>query len=349
MQGWIEPLGLLHGETARAAVSAGQALWLRGGPLAFTLVRVGGQGREARIVPASLIPADETPMLQALTQPLPPFAGLAAGAPGRPLVMGILNVTPDSFSDGGRYGTEAAAVAAGEAMLAAGADMLDLGAESTRPGAEPVDPETECARLLPVLRHLAPAACVSVDTRNARTMRAALDAGATVVNDISALRHDPAALGTVAASGCSAVLMHMPGTDPRTMQALAQYGDVVPEVAAFLHARILACEAAGIPRHRIAVDPGLGFGKTLAHNLELLDRLPLLHGLGCAVLLGASRKGFIGRASGEPVAARRLGGSLAAALAGAARGAAILRVHDVAETVQALALARAVAEGAPPP
>ena len=213
-------------------------------------------------------------------------------------------------------------------MLEAGADLLDLGGESTRPGATPVDPEAEIARVVPVIRELAPHATISIDTRRAATMRAAIAAGARVVNDVAALR-EAGALEAVADSDCSVVLMHMPGLDPATMQSRADYPDVALAVQRFLAERIAACEAAGIARARICVDPGIGFGKTLAHNLALIDRLPLLHGLGCRVLMAASRKGFIGRLGREPVAERRAPGSLAVALAAAERGADMLRVHDV--------------------
>ena len=350
MARWVEPMGLLHGRGAFAAVAAGAALPMEGGSAAFTLVRLIEDGK-----PVGLMPAVETPpawqeAVLALTRTVPPFAGLPdAGSLGRPLVMGVLNVTPDSFSDGGRHFDPRAALMAADAMLQAGADMIDVGGESTRPGAPPVDAEAEMARVLPVIRAIARDAPVSVDTRHAATMRAALEAGAEVVNDVTALRHDPEALAVVAEAGCSVVLMHMPGTEPATMQEHAHYGDVVLEVADFLAARIAACEAAGIPRHRIAVDPGIGFGKTMDHNLQLLDRLPILLGLGCPVLVGASRKRFIGTLSGVKTPGDRMAGSLGVAVAAVTRGAAMLRVHDVAETVAALRLWRASAAGAPPP
>ncbi|WP_309139719.1 dihydropteroate synthase [Siccirubricoccus sp. G192] len=198
---------------------------------------------------------------------------------------------------------------------------------------------------MPVVRELARAAPVSVDTRNAATMEAALEAGAEIVNDISALRHDGTALGVIARHRAPVVLMHMLGTDPRTMQRDPQYRDVALEVARFLRDRVETAERLGIPRSRITIDPGIGFGKTLTHNLALLDRLPLLAGLGCRILVGASRKGFLGRISGEPAAEQRVPASIAAALAATARGAAILRVHDVAETVQALRVWGACASG----
>jgi dihydropteroate synthase len=259
--------------------------------------------------------------------------------------MGILNITPDSFSDGGRHFDASAAIAAGHAMLEAGADILDVGGESTRPGASPVPPEEEIARVIPVVRELAKAAPISIDTRHAATMQAALEAGAEIINDVTALRHDPAAVDFLARTQTPIILMHMPGTDPREMQAKADYADVVLEVARFLRDRVATLEALGIARARIAIDPGIGFGKTMAHNLALIEALPILAGIGCPILLGASRKRFIGTLSGVEAAEDRLAGSLAVALAGVARGAAILRVHDVAETIQALAVWQACANG----
>ncbi|MCC7346792.1 MAG: dihydropteroate synthase [Variibacter sp.] len=282
----------------------------------------------------------------ALTRAPAAFAGLPAEGT---LVMGVLNVTPDSFSDGGRHLDARAAIAAGHAMLEAGADLLDIGGESSRPGAEPVGAEEELARILPVVRELAKAATVSVDSRNAATMRGALEAGAEIVNDISALRHDPASAGVVAEFDASVILMHMLGDDPRTMQQDIHYDDVALDVARFLAGRVGFAESQGIPRHRVAIDPGIGFGKRGPENLAVIERLPILTGLGCRVVLGASRKRFIGEISGEMAAPRRLAGSLAVALAAAQRGAAILRVHDVAETVQALRVLRACEAGELPP
>ncbi|MBL6456683.1 dihydropteroate synthase [Belnapia sp. T6] len=334
MRDWIEPLGLVTGP----AVS-NSGLPLQGGPLRFLLAR-----RSGVVMPAEAVPE---PWRGRLTTRPPDFAGLPD--PGRPLVMGIVNVTPDSFSGDGLAADQARAIAQGEAMREAGADILDIGGESTRPGAEPVPPEEEMRRILPVIRALALIAPVSVDTRNAATMAAALVAGARIVNDVTALRHDPEALRVVAEAAAPVILMHMPTTDPRSMQAHTGYRDAALEVAGFLADRVEALEAAGIPRVRIAVDPGIGFGKTLAGNLALVDRLPLLAGIGCPILLGASRKGFLGRIAGVPEAGRRLAPSLAVALAGAGRGAAILRVHDVAETVQALRVWQASLSGDMPP
>lgn len=260
------------------------------------------------------------------------WAGLSLD---RPRVMGILNLTPDSFSDGGRHAGAVGLVAA-EAMLAAGADIIDIGGESTRPGSKPVDPAEEQARILPTIRALAErGAVISVDTRNASTMAAALDAGARIINDVTALTHDPAALPLVAARRAPVVLMHMRGT-PQTMNGLNAYAEIGPEVAAELGRHVAAALAAGVAAAAIVTDPGFGFAKLGAQNVDLLRNLAPLRGLGYPMLIGLSRKGFIGQLSGQPVAAQRLGGSLAAALFALTQGAAILRVHDVAETVQAV-------------
>jgi len=338
---WVEPAGLLHGPTALQAIRDGHALPLAGGPTAFALVRLIEEGRDLGIHPARALPEGWDDLLPPLTRRPLPLGDLPTD---RPLVMGILNTTPDSFSNGGQHLDPAAAIAAGHAMLEAGADILDIGGESTRPGADPVPPEEESARVLPVVRELAKAAVVSVDTRHPATMRAVLEAGAEIINDITALRQDPASLRVVRETRAPVVLMHMPVLDPRRMQEATDYSDVVLDVARFLRQRVETAEALGIPRGRIVVDPGLGFGKTGAQNLLLLNRLPLLAGIGCRILVGASRKRFIGRVTGVETAAERVPGSLAVALAAATAGAAILRVHDVAETVQALRMWRACAE-----
>jgi dihydropteroate synthase len=345
---WVEPLGLMEGPAAFFAVREGHALPLHGGHLAFPLVRLIEEGADRSVVPVAAIPDEWQGLLPALTRHPPAFAGIEPREPGRPLVMGIVNTTPDSFADGGRPLDAAASIELGHAMLEAGADVLDIGGESTRPGADPVSPQEEIRRILPVVRDLARAAPVSVDTRHAATMAAALEAGAEIVNDVTALRHDGEALRVVTAAAAPVVLMHMPGTEPRTMQAEARYGDVVLEVARFLRDRVETLERLGIPRIRIAIDPGIGFGKTMEHNLALLERLPLLAGLGCPLLIGLSRKRFLGHIAGIPDATQRIVPSVAGALFAASRGASILRVHDVAETVQALAVWRAAATGSPP-
>lgn len=336
----IEPLGLLHGPAARAAVERRLALPLAGGPAAFTLA--GLMGDPWSIVPVDAVPAEFAEALACVGAVRAPFAGLSGAGPcgGGPWVMGILNVTPDSFSDGGRYFTPEAAVEAGLAMRAAGADLVDIGGESTRPGSAPVTPEQEQARILPVVAALArEGVAVSVDTRHGATMRAALDAGARVINDVTALAHDPQAPGIAAAAHAPVVLMHMRGT-PATMMDHARYCDVAAEVVRELAARVAAAEAAGIARSDIAVDPGLGFAKDHGQNIELLDRLAVLHNLGCHILAGVSRKRFVGHLTGEDIPARRGPGSLAAALAALDRGATILRVHDVADTAQAVRIWR---------
>jgi dihydropteroate synthase len=250
--------------------------------------------------------------------------------------MGVLNVTPDSFSDGGAYQDADAAIRAGLEMARDAADIIDIGGESTRPGARPTTPDEERARIVPVIRALAAQGLrVSVDTRNATTMAAALDAGATIVNDVTALTHDPAAASLIAAHGCSVVLMHMRGT-PATMNAEARYTDVAGEVLSELAARIAAAEAAGIARAHIAIDPGIGFAKLAPHSVELLRRLRELTALGCPMVVGVSRKSFLGRIGNEPDPRCRLPASLAAALFALDRGTSILRVHDVAATVQAV-------------
>ena len=256
--------------------------------------------------------------------------------------MGIVNVTPDSFSDGGQFADAAAAVAHGRDLAAAGAAIVDVGGESTRPGADPVSPDEELRRVIPVVEGLAAAGLtVSIDTRRAAVMHAAVAAGATVINDVTALAGDPESLAVAAAAGVPVILMHMRG-EPQTMQRDPTYDDVALDVYDALAGRVAACRAAGIPLANIAVDPGIGFGKTVDHNLELLAALAMFQGLGTAVVLGVSRKSFIGRLAGAAPADQRLPGSIAAGLAGIHHGADILRVHDVAATAQALTLWRSI-------
>jgi dihydropteroate synthase len=257
-----------------------------------------------------------------------------------PKVMGIVNVTPDSFSDGGRYLDADAAVRHGEELARDGAVVLDVGGESTRPGAEPVGEEEELRRVEPVVAGLTGTATVSIDTSKAAVAEAALGLGAEIVNDVTALRGDPEMVGLCAERGVGVVLMHMPGT-PRTMQNSPAYGDVVDEVKAFLDARTEAAVAAGIREERIWLDPGIGFGKTLEHNLELLRRLGELRELGRPLVIGTSRKSFIGKIDGSSVG-DRTGGTIASSVLAAVEGADVLRVHDVAEMAQALRVAGAV-------
>ena len=306
------------------------AVPLTGGPLWFAQVE-----RRERGVPAELLPPDALPgeVRDRLEAPRADWAGLTLD---RPKIMGILNATPDSFSDGG-------AVLDVEAT-ARDADILDVGGESTRPGATMVPADEEMARALPVVRAaVAAGRAASIDTRKAVVARAALEAGAAIVNDVSALTFDPEMTVTVAAWGTPVVLMHAQGP-PETMQDAPRYDDVLIDVYEWLEAAVERAEAAGIARESVVVDPGIGFGKTVEHNLALIRGLALFHGLGCAVMLGASRKGFIGRLTGVTQARDRLAGSVAMALAGVAEGVHILRVHDTAATRQALTMWQAVSE-----
>ena len=261
----------------------------------------------------------------------------------RPQVMGIVNVTPDSFSDGGAHDTTDAAVAHALRLVEEGTDLLDIGGESTRPGAAEVEVEEELRRVVPVIERLAAqvAVPISIDTSKPEVMRAAVQAGAGMINDVYGLRRE-GALDAAAALGVPVVLMHMQG-EPRSMQAVPQYDDVVGEVHRFLAERIFAAEMAGIPKQRIVVDPGFGFGKDTAHNLQLLARFERFAELGVPVLAGLSRKRSIGELTGRDVPADRVAGSVAAHLIAAQRGAAIVRVHDVAATVDALKVWNAVA------
>lgn len=255
--------------------------------------------------------------------------------PTKPAVIGILNVTPDSFSDGGRYASPHDAVEAARSMFSEGAHLIDVGGESTRPGATPVPPEEEIARVLPVVEALDHDGIpVSIDTRKPEVADAALSAGACVLNDVTGLR-DPAMRAIAARHEATVIIMHMKG-EPQTMQANPEYEDVVSEVGAFLAEQAQACMSDGIAADRIWVDPGIGFGKTVEHNLALLRATGGLAASGYPVVIGVSRKSFLGRLTGEQDPTRRLGGSLAAGLYAARLGAAVLRVHDVSETVQAL-------------
>ena len=262
-----------------------------------------------------------------------PLAGLTFD---RPRIMGIVNVTPDSFSDGNLFVHSQDAIAHALALETAGADIIDIGGESTRPGAEPVPLELELARVMPVIEGLAgrTRARLSIDTRKAEVMGRAAAAGVHIINDVSALTYDPQSMRVAKEVGLPVVLMHAQG-DPRTMQADPQYDNVLLDVYDWLEARIEACVRAGLARERLWVDPGIGFGKTAAHNTALIAGVSLFHGLGCGILLGASRKSFIGALTGASNPAARMPGSVAAALAGVLQGVQIVRVHDVAETRQA--------------
>ncbi len=338
---YLNPIGLLSGDAAGAALDCGAGRSLAGGRLAFTTVEV--LRREGGEITAFIAPFAEVEAmagaagrLARLSAPRPSLCGIPMD---RPAIMGVVNVTPDSFSDGGDCADPNAAIARGRALAEAGAQIIDIGGESTRPGAGPVAPELELERVLPVVRALAAdGLTVSIDSRSAAVMAAALTAGAALVNDVSALTFDPDSLGVVARRGAPVALMHSRG-DPKTMQDEPAYDCVPLDVFDYLEARIDACLAAGVARANIVVDPGIGFGKSpIGHNIEILQRLGLFHGLGCPLLLGVSRKSFIDRLAGAHDPKQRLPGSLAAGLAGLDKGVQILRVHDVAETAQALAV-----------
>jgi dihydropteroate synthase len=344
---WLRPVGILRGAAAAGAMP------LAGGPLAFAALEVLALHERRLIAAVATIAelrewAKRSPrhaervdaLLARLAAPRPAWAGLALD---RPRLMGVLNVTPDSFSDGGDFIDAERAIEHGKAMMAAGADIIDVGGESTRPGAAPVPPAEEIRRVAPVIATLAAAgALVSIDTRHAAVMHAALEKGARIVNDVTALSGDPGSLAVAAGAGAAIVLMHMKG-EPRTMQKAPVYDDAPVEVTEYLAERIAACRGAGIAEERIAVDSGIGFGKGKAHNLAILERLALLHALGTGILLGVSRKSIIGKLTNAVEPKDRLPGSLAGALHGLSQGVQILRVHDVAETRQAIAVWQAIA------
>lgn len=333
----------------------GKVARLAGGLIFFSaveLLRIDGKRRvSAELVPVAGLEerfdddlAAQWAMLTGVRKPLQ--LGDRTVRLDQPQVMGILNTTPDSFSDGGRFADVGSAVEAGVQMASEGAAILDVGGESTRPGAQQVWAQDEIARVQPVIeRFSVSGAAVSVDTRKSEVMSAAIEAGARLVNDVSALTFDPRSAEVVAAAGTSVVLMHHQGL-PETMQHDPQYEDVLIEVYSWLEERIAAAEAAGITRSNILVDPGFGFGKTVAHNLELMNGLALFHSLGCPLVVGASRKRTIGALSNEAPADQRLGGSIAFALKAVEQGAQIVRVHDVPETVQALRIWRGLRDQA---
>lgn len=312
---------------------------LRVGWCWFDRVAVLRRGVAAEVIAAGEVPGD---VIARITAPRAPVAGLSMD---QPRIMGILNVTSDSFSDGGLFDDPAAALSHARAMIDAGADILDIGGESTRPGAVTVGNADEIARTAPVIAAIRAGSGVpiSIDTRKADVAAAALAAGATLVNDVAAMSFDPAIAQVTRASGAPICLMHAQG-DPATMQANPRYDDVLLDVYDFLAARIAVAEAAGITRDLIVVDTGIGFGKTMEHNLALLRGMSLFHGLGCPILLGASRKKFIGTLGNAPEARDRMAGSLAVALQGIASGVQFVRVHDTFETRQAMSLHMAMAE-----
>ena len=351
MRTLLRPTGFVDspfGHDGKVARLAGGLNWFA----AVELLRVEGNKRvESELVAVEGVEArfDEAMAVQwaAITDTRAPLQlGERTIRLDQPQVMGIVNATPDSFSDGGQFADAGEAAVAGARMAAAGAAIVDVGGESTRPGAKPVWEGDEIERVVPIIRQLAAGGtAVSIDTRKADVMTAAVEAGARLVNDVSALTYDDRAAATVAGAGVPVILMHHQGS-PEVMQDDPRYDDVLVEVYLWLEERIAAAEAAGIARDKILIDPGFGFGKNVGHNLELMNGLALFHGLGCPIVLGASRKRTIGALSNEAPASERLAGSLAFAIKAVEQGAQLIRVHDVPETVQALRVWRGLRDQA---
>ncbi len=340
---YLRPCGLSYGSDASRAVAQGRAGRLGGLSWisfhAAEVIRRGGGTVSRDLVAYGDLPRSD--VLAAIEGPRQPVAGLTLE---RPVIMGIVNVTPDSFSDGGLTTKADQAIAHGLALADEGAAILDVGGESTRPGSGGVSEDEELHRVLPVIGALSSAGhVVSCDTRKSNVMGAAVKAGALIINDVSALQYDSAGLQVVADLGCPIVLMHAQG-DPRTMQLSPSYEDVALDVHDALAARIAVCVAAGISATKIIIDPGIGFGKSFRHNIDVLNQLTLFHGLGAALLAGLSRKAFVGALTGEKVAGQRVFGSVGGAVHAALNGAHILRVHDVKATAAALAVALAAAD-----
>ena len=351
---YLRPIGFVARHDSEETDELSYGISLAGGFLGFTGLEVierFGKSIERRSIALSefferdwgrhTMPASD--LLEAMREPRPPLMGLAMD---RPAIMGIVNVTPDSFSDGGNLGSVETAVEHALELRSQGADILDIGGESTRPGAQFVPVEEELSRVMPVLEVLRPKtdALISIDTRKAPVMARAAQAGADIINDVSALTFDADAIKVAAQSRLCVMLMHAQG-DPKTMNDEPVYDDVVLDVFDFLERRIIACEAAGIPKSRIVADPGIGFGKHLHHNVSVLSSMSLFHGLGVPILLGASRKKLIGELCNVEEPTARVPGSIAAALSSVAQGVQIVRVHDVAETKQAISVWQAVLFG----
>ena len=337
---YLRPAAFLWGRAAQEAIGSGHALAIAGGlagcPL-FEIIEGTPQNAKRSFAHAHDLAASSDPAigksLSLISTPRAPVAGLSLD---RPHVMGIVNVTPDSFSDGGDFGTAEKVAAHIACIVEEGADLIDIGGESTRPGAAPIDDAEELRRVLPAIRAAKPFnRPVSVDTRKSAVMKAVVEAGAAIINDVSALTYNSDAEAVIAEADVPVVLMHTQG-DPRTMQETPAYDDVLLEVYDYLEARIEAAIKAGIAREKLIADPGIGFGKTLEHNLALLSGLGLFHGLGVPLLLGVSRKRSIGALTGENEPKKRVAGSIGMALAGVAQGVQIVRVHDVRETAHAL-------------
>jgi len=345
---YLQPLGILRGCNAIEAVKAGHARWLAGGPLAFGIVKIIFRELSAGTRTALIPVAGLDPFMSKLahvqqdmiSSGFKKICGKRTALQKKQLLLqGIVNVTPDSFSDGGKYNQPTCAVAHARALIAAGADIIDIGGESTRPGARKISIDEELRRVIPVIEDLSDISVpISIDTRNAEVMNEALKAGATIVNDVSALCHDEKSLAVVQESDCPVILMHSQNR-PDNMQDNPAYDDVTLDIYDYLENRIEACITSNIGRDRIIIDPGIGFGKTVDHNIALMSNLSLFHGLGVPIMLGVSRKSFIGHVSGHVSggagAADRLSGSLAFGQAGYDLGIQILRVHDVEESRQA--------------
>lgn len=333
---YAEPVGLLTGSVAVSAVETGRALWLAGGPIAFSAVALHRRGQGIELLPPDKL---DPSLIDALTKPRSTFAGMTLD---RPRLMGIVNVTPDSFSDGGETSDADRAIERAHEFIEAGADIIDIGGESTRPGSKPVTPEEEWRRVAPVVRSLADAGItVSIDTRHALVMEKSLEAGAAILNDVSALSHDPRSLAVAVASKAPVFLMHMRG-QPETMNLAPHYDDPVLDVYDELAERLRVCVEAGIDPDLICLDPGIGFAKHAPHNLAVLGHLAILHALGRPILLGLSRKGLIARTDPKQPVAQRIGSSLSGGLSGIAHGVQFLRVHDVYDTAQAVAVWQAI-------
>lgn len=355
---YLRPIGMFQKQDGGTAPGQGgewPGVQLAGGPLSFSAVevieRLAGDEIARRIVGLGEAFEREwgrhtlhiSDIMEALRAPRSPVLGLRLD---RPRIMGIVNVTPDSFSDGGKWFDPANAIEHALELAEQGADILDIGGESTRPGSDTVAVDDELTRVIPVLKGLRDKTdkLISIDTRKSKVMAAAAEAGADIINDVSALTFDPEAMDVAADCGLPVMLMHAQG-DPKTMNDDPQYTDVVLDVYDFLAERIAACEDAGIPKAKLIADPGIGFGKHLHHNIAVMGALSLYHGLGVPLLLGASRKKLIGQLCNVDDAEARVPGSLAAALMGVAQGVQIVRVHDVAETRQALSIWQAASAG----
>ncbi len=331
---YFRPLSLVFGPDSRAMIQQGDAGSLGGSShIGFSAVEViERDGKNVKRKIRSYRSVADDPLIAAIVRARAPIAGVELTLPR---IMGVVNVTPDSFSDGGKHVHSNAAIAHGKMLADEGADILDVGGEFTRPGSEAVSDDEELQRVIPVIEGLVAVAVVSSDTRKALVMERAAQAGAAIINDVSALGFDPNSVVTAARLGLPVILMHAQG-EPKTMQLSPKYDDVVLDVYDFLAARIVAAKMAGIPETRICVDPGIGFGKSFEHNLALMQSLTIFHGLGVPVLVGVSRKNMIGVLTGEKKPSDRVAGSVGGALHAALMGAQILRVHDVAATAQAL-------------